>query len=153
MWFKKNIEKSTVMYWSQLHTMYGLGFPGGASGKEPTCQFRRYKRFYPWVGKIPWRRAWQPTPSRILAWRIPWTEEPGDLWSIGLQRDLYHESWEVTVLLGFLQRQSSHPCFACPGRTTRERCLPQHPYIDTMLQDSPISLDRVSPHLWLTSHL
>ena len=39
-----------------------LGFPGGASGKEPTCQFRRCKRhgFSPWVGKIPWRKAWQP---------------------------------------------------------------------------------------------
>ena len=40
------------------------GFPGAASGKEPTCQCRRLKRgeFYPWVGKIPWRKAWQPTP-------------------------------------------------------------------------------------------
>ena len=40
------------------------GFPGGASGKEPTCQCRRSKRrrLKPWVGKIPWRRAWQPTP-------------------------------------------------------------------------------------------
>ena len=30
-------------------------FPGGASGKEPTCQHRRCKRhgFNPWVGKIP----------------------------------------------------------------------------------------------------
>ena len=26
------------------------------------------------------------TPSIIPAWRIPWTEEPGGLWSIGLQR-------------------------------------------------------------------
>ena len=34
------------------------------SGKEPDCHCRRYKRlqFNPWVGKIPWRRAWQPTP-------------------------------------------------------------------------------------------
>ena len=41
------------------------GFPGGASCKEPTCQFRRPKRlrFHPWVGKIPWKRAWQPTPG------------------------------------------------------------------------------------------
>ena len=27
------------------------------------------------------------THSSVLAWRIPWTEEPGDLWSMGLQRD------------------------------------------------------------------
>ena len=26
------------------------------------------------------------TPSSILAWRIPWTEEPGELQSIGSQR-------------------------------------------------------------------
>ena len=40
------------------------GFPGSASGKEPTCQYWRHKRyrFYPWVRKIPWRRKWQPTP-------------------------------------------------------------------------------------------
>ena len=30
--------------------------PGGASGKEPSCQRGRHKRcgFNPWVGKIPW---------------------------------------------------------------------------------------------------
>jgi len=40
-----------------------LGFPGGVSGKKPASQCRRHKRlrFDPWVGKIPWRRAWQPT--------------------------------------------------------------------------------------------
>ena len=37
-----------------------LGFPGGASGREPACQCRRPKRcrFDLWVGKIPWRREW-----------------------------------------------------------------------------------------------
>ena len=32
-----------------------VGFPGGASGKEPACQCRRHKRhgFDPWVRKIP----------------------------------------------------------------------------------------------------
>ena len=40
------------------------GFPGGASGKESACQCSRCKRcgFHLWVGKIPRRRAWQPTP-------------------------------------------------------------------------------------------
>ena len=38
-----------------------------------------------WVGKIPWRRAWQPTPV-FLPGESPWTEEPGRLQSIGLQR-------------------------------------------------------------------
>ena len=40
------------------------GFLGGASGKEPICQGRRYRklRFDPRVRKIPWRWAWQPSP-------------------------------------------------------------------------------------------
>ena len=42
-----------------------MGFPGGASSKESTCQCRRHKRhrFNPWVGKIAWSRKWQPTPE------------------------------------------------------------------------------------------
>ena len=45
-----------------------MELPGGASGKEPTCQCRRNKRlgFNLWVKKIPWRRAWQPTPVFLL---------------------------------------------------------------------------------------
>ena len=44
-----------------LPSVHLLGFPGGTSGKEPTCQCRSHKgrEFSPWVGKIPWRRAWQ----------------------------------------------------------------------------------------------
>ena len=37
----------------------------------------------PWVKKIPWRRTWQPTP---VFWRIPWTEEPCRVQSMGSQR-------------------------------------------------------------------
>ena len=39
------------------------------SGKEPACQCRGCKghRFHPWVGKIPWRRARQPTSVFFLA--------------------------------------------------------------------------------------
>ena len=40
------------------------GFPDGTRGKESTCQCRRHKKhkFNPWVGKILWRRKWQPAP-------------------------------------------------------------------------------------------
>ena len=55
-----------------------------ASGKESACQSRqgfKRPRFVPWVGKIPLRRAWQPTPvflpgeshgQRSLAGYSPW---------------------------------------------------------------------------------
>ena len=36
-------------------------FAGGSMGKEFCFQCRRCV-FNPWVGKIPFRRAWQPTP-------------------------------------------------------------------------------------------
>ena len=47
------------------------------------CLQCRRPGFDSWVGKIPWRKKWQPT----LAWKIPWTEEPGGLQApMGLQR-------------------------------------------------------------------
>ena len=72
------IECSLVVQWLG-------GFPGGASGKEPVCN-RRWKRhmFDPWL-EDPLEEGMASHPS-ILAWRIPWTEEPGALWSIGSQR-------------------------------------------------------------------
>ena len=46
------------------HKWVAQATPGSTSGKEPTCQCKRHLRceFDPWVGKIPWRRKWQPTP-------------------------------------------------------------------------------------------
>ena len=62
----------------------------GGNNKEPACQCRRHKRcgFDPWVGKIPWRRAWQPTPvflpaefyeQRSLAGYGPWGCKESDM--------------------------------------------------------------------------
>ena len=49
--------------------------PWGLDGEESTCQCRR-PGFDPWVGKIPWRRKWQPRQYSCLenpmdrgAWR------------------------------------------------------------------------------------
>ena len=88
-----DLEKSQIF---QLLKVLGLSgrplkiksFPGGASGKEPACQFRRHKScgFVPLVGKIPRRRALQPTPvflpekshgQRNLAGYRPWSRRVG----------------------------------------------------------------------------
>ena len=58
------------------------GFPGGTSGKEPTCQSTRASaRDARDLGLIPGLgislEKEMATHSSILAWRIPWTEEPG----------------------------------------------------------------------------
>ena len=70
-----------------------MGFPGGTSGKEPACQCRRHKKRgsspWIWVGSMGWEDPLEEataTHSRILAWKIPQTEEPGGLQSIVSQR-------------------------------------------------------------------
>ena len=45
----------------------------------------RRPEFNPWVGKIPWRRAWQLTPV-FLPGESPWTGEPGGLQSMGVTK-------------------------------------------------------------------
>ena len=47
----------------------------------------------PWVGKISWRREWLPT-SVFLPGKIPWTEEPGRLYSPWGPKEL-----DMTVIL------------------------------------------------------
>ena len=47
-------------YLLETHMRY-IGLPLWLSGEESTCQCRRCG-FDPWVGKIPWRRKWQPSP-------------------------------------------------------------------------------------------
>ena len=59
------------------------GKSSSTNGKEPTGQCRRCKScgFDPWVGRIPWRKSWQPTPvffpgeshgQSSLAGNSPW---------------------------------------------------------------------------------
>ena len=52
------------MKWNKLQIYTVVDFPGGSVGKESTCNARDTGdcRFDPLVGKILWRRAWQPTP-------------------------------------------------------------------------------------------
>ena len=54
-----------------------LGFPGDSVVKNPPVSAGDICSI-PRSGRSPWRRKWQPTPV-ILAWEIPWTEEPGRL--------------------------------------------------------------------------
>ena len=71
-----------------LKTMYGTkgGFLRDSVVKNPPANARDTDE-----GSVPgWRRSPggenMATHSSILAWRIPWTEEPGGLQSMGLQK-------------------------------------------------------------------
>ena len=67
--------------------MLEYSFPNGASGKEPACQCTKHNET--WVQSLgredPLEKE-MATHSSILAWRIPWTEEPGRLQSMGSRR-------------------------------------------------------------------
>ena len=58
----QNYFTALLFFFKQYHELLG-GFPGHTSEKESACQCSRHKRcrFEPWVGKILWRRKWQPT--------------------------------------------------------------------------------------------
>ena len=77
------ISQNHVHHFMQGHGR-NSGFPGGSDRKESACNAER-PVFNPWVGKIPWRRAWQPTLLFMLG-KSTWTKEPGWLQSMGLQR-------------------------------------------------------------------
>ena len=50
--------------------------PGSSAVKNPLAMQETW--FDPWVGKIPWRRKWQPTPVFLLGkFHGQATEEPG----------------------------------------------------------------------------
>ena len=50
----------------------------------------------PWVGKIPLKKR-KATHSSILAWRVTWTEEPGGLQSLQLQR--VEHNWATNIFI------------------------------------------------------
>ena len=66
-----------------IQTRLCTGFPGGSDSKESACSTGD-------TGLIPGSgrslEEEMATHSRILAWRTPWTEKPGGLQSMELQR-------------------------------------------------------------------
>ena len=59
-----------------------MGFPGGSEGKESACSAGDLGLISALGDALEEGMA---THSSILAWRIPWTEEPGGLQSMGSQ--------------------------------------------------------------------
>ena len=86
------------------------GFPS----KEPACQCRscRSHGFNPCIGKIPWRRKWQPTPAflpgeshgqRSLAGCSPWGHKRSDMTQhVCTESFTDFPSWVVTGLFSFI---------------------------------------------------
>ena len=65
------------------HSLVSSGFPGGSDGKESACSVGDQVRSLDWEDPLAKGMA---THSSILAWRIPWTEDPGGLQSMGVTK-------------------------------------------------------------------
>ena len=108
--FREKLVDLDFHSWKNPHVteMFGMavslpytkpGFPGGISGtsKEPACQWRRCKRLVWSLGQENPLEKGMATHSTILAWRIPWTEEPGRLQFIGSQK--VRHNWNDLVCM------------------------------------------------------
>ena len=60
-----------------------MGFPGGSVVKNPPAKQETWVQSQRWEDPLEKEMV---THSSILAWEIPWTEEPGGLQSMGLQK-------------------------------------------------------------------
>ena len=83
-----------------------MDFPGGTSGKEPACHFRRCKRceFSPWVGESLERFYWEVLPHRKkLPKSHPNVYIVGSLASPSSWHDLsYCRAWSYSLVSAFL---------------------------------------------------
>ena len=62
------------------------GFPGGSAVKNPPAMQELKETWVQSLGREDPLEEGTATHSSIVAWRIPWTEEPGGLQSMGVQR-------------------------------------------------------------------
>ena len=65
------------------------GGHGGGGGPSLAAQMVKQETQVQSLGREDALESGMTAHSSILAWRIPWTEEPGGLQSIGLQRVRY----------------------------------------------------------------
>ena len=76
---KINLTKWQYLLYTKLVVK---GFSGGSDDKRILLQYRR-PGFDPWIGKIPWRRAWRPTPlflpGEFHRQRRPWVHKESDM--------------------------------------------------------------------------
>ena len=82
-----------------------MDFPGGSDGKEFACSAGD-----PQVQSLGWEDSLEKgmaIHSSVVAWRIPWTEEPGGLQSLGLQR-VQDMTERLTLSLSWTKKQNKN---------------------------------------------
>ena len=81
-WGRKESDTTEWMNWTEYRFR---GFPGGSVVKNPPAMQETQVWSLSWEDPL---EEGMVTHSNILAWRVPWTEEPSGLQSMGPQRNL-----------------------------------------------------------------
>ena len=86
--------------WECVRSLYRWGFPGGTMVKTlpGNAGDAGDPGLVPGLGRSP--AGGHGNPLQYLAWRIPWTEEPGVLQSMGSQR--FRHNWVTNFHLYFI---------------------------------------------------
>ena len=111
------------------------------------CRRRRRRKFYPWVGKIPWSRKWQPS-LEFLPGKVPWTEEPIGLQSVGSQsvgHDWAHRHTRLHKHLGKFEEKHVTPKLSAWSLSLKDMILTQSRYFKLRF-----SSDLISRVPWIT---
>ena len=56
-----------------------MGFPGGSAGKNPPAMQEPQETWVRSLGQEDTLEEGMAIQASVLAWRVPWTEEPGRL--------------------------------------------------------------------------
>ena len=117
-----NLNFSKILRWILVHVLMfekswcriWASQPGCASSKEPACNAGNAgdMSLIPEVRKIPWRRAWRPTPV-FLPGEFPRTEEASRLQSMGLKR-IWHD-WSDLACVHACKNSAEYTIYPVPG--------------------------------------
>ena len=87
-------EITKFIHWNRI--LCPTGFPRGSDSRESACSADS-STWVQFLGQEDPLEKGLATGSTILAWRSPWTEEPGGLQSRGLHRVRYNWATHLTL--------------------------------------------------------
>ena len=93
-WGRRESDTTERLSTNEETLLLNKGFPGSSAGKESAFYARDLGSITGFEDFLEKRTA---THSSILAWRIPWPEEPCRIQYSGLENFTDREAWQATV--------------------------------------------------------
>ena len=89
----------TSLSCNMIYPLHRMGFPDGINGKESACQQRCKRHGFDPLGWEDTLEKEMATHCSFLAWKSPWTQEPGGLQFMRVQRVAHDWSTRATFTL------------------------------------------------------